>query len=73
MPSDFHVQFSPEEAGLFAHMASMEKKPVDILLQELALEALEKREDFYLSKLADALYREQEGQETYSHEEAWKQ
>jgi hypothetical protein len=73
MPSDFHVQFSPEEAGLLAHMANMEKKPVDVLLQELTLEAMEKREDFYLSKLADSLYQEQEGQETYSHEEAWKQ
>lgn len=71
MRSDFHIKFSSEEAGLLAHMANMEKKSVDTLLQELTLEALEKREDFYLSKLADALYQEQKGEETYSHEEAW--
>lgn len=70
MRSDFHIKFSPEEAGLFAHMANMEKKPTDDLLKELALEALEKREDLYLSKLADRL--DQENTETYSHEEAWK-
>ena len=72
MSSDFHIKFSTEEAGLLAHMASIEKKPVDIFLYELTLEALEKREDFYLSKLADSLDKEQEGQKVYSHEEAWK-
>jgi hypothetical protein len=71
MTSDFHIQFSPEEAGLLAHMANMGKKSIDSLLQELTLEALERREDFYLSKLAEKL--DQDDVKTYSHDEAWKQ
>jgi hypothetical protein len=39
-------------------------------VRELTLEALEKREDFYLSKLAEKL--DQPDVKTYSHDEAWK-
>lgn len=70
MQSDFHIHLPEETAGLLAHMASLEKKSIDNLLQELTLEALERREDFYFSALAEKL--DQDGVKTYSHEEAWK-
>ena len=70
MRSDFHVHFPLEMAGLLSTMADLEKKSVNELLRELTLEALERREDLYFSKLADRLDREES--KTYSHEDAWK-
>ena len=40
------------------------------ILSELTREEIEQKEDWYLSKLADELYRE--NVENYSHSEAWK-
>jgi len=41
---------------------------VSCVAKQLILEALELREDFYLSKLAES----REDQRTISHEKAWK-
>lgn len=40
------------------------------VVRQLVLEALEMREDMYLSKIADERYHS--NQRTVSHEEAWK-
>jgi predicted DNA-binding protein len=65
-----NVTFEEEIAGLLSNLAHLEHKSVASLVRELALEALEMREDFYLSKVAESL--DKKGAKTYSHDDAWK-
>ncbi|EKE01554.1 MAG: hypothetical protein ACD_21C00105G0003 [uncultured bacterium] len=65
-----NVTFEEATAGLLAHLALQENKSVASLVRELALKALEMREDLYLSKVAEKL--DKDGVKTYSHHEAWK-
>lgn len=65
-----NTTFEAETAVLLAEMARQEHKSVSGVVKELTLEALEMREDFYLSKLAAKLDRE--GVKTFSHDDAWK-
>ncbi|WP_236870081.1 ribbon-helix-helix domain-containing protein [Candidatus Bandiella numerosa] len=51
-------------------IAEQEKKTVSMLAKELIEEALEKREDLYLSSIA--LSREEGDFKRISHEETWK-
>ncbi len=66
-----NVVFEEITANLIAHLAQKEQKSVESLVQELALEALEMREDLYFSRLADQLDKK-EGK-LYGHKEAWEQ
>lgn len=45
------------------------KTSIASVVRELALEALELREDYYLSKLAQNI--DKKGVKAYSHDEAW--
>ena len=65
-----NVTFEEVTAGLLAQLAHQEHKSVSRLVRELALEALEMREDLYLSKVANQL--DQEGIPRVSHDDAWK-
>ncbi len=65
-----NVTFEEVTAGLLSHLAHLEHKSVSSLVRELALEALELREDFYLSKVAEKL--DKEGAKTYGHDDAWR-
>jgi predicted DNA-binding protein len=65
-----NVTFEETTAGLLVRLAQQERKSVASLVRELALEALEMREDFYLSKIAEKL--DKEGAKMCSHDEAWK-
>lgn len=65
-----NVTFEEKTAGFLSVLARQEHKSVASLVRELTLEALERREDFYLSKLAEKI--DIKGAKTYSHEEAWK-
>lgn len=65
-----NVTFEKSTAGLLSHFAHHEHKSVSSLVRELTLEALEMREDFYLSKLAQKL--DKEGAKTFGHDDAWK-
>jgi len=51
-------------------LADQEDKSVARLVRELAIEALERREDFYLSKAADNL--DTERAKTFGHDDAWQ-
>jgi hypothetical protein len=64
-----NVTFEKATAGLIAQIAHQEHKSVAGLVRELALEALELREDIFLSKLADHL--DHEGLSIVSHKDAW--
>ncbi|WP_341747783.1 DUF6290 family protein [Candidatus Tisiphia endosymbiont of Dascillus cervinus] len=65
-----NVTFEETTADLLSYLAHQERKSVASLVRELALEALEMREDFYLSKVAEKL--DKDGVKTYSHDDAWK-
>jgi hypothetical protein len=65
-----NVTFEAPTVGLLSQLAHQEHKSVAKLVRELALEALEIRGDFYLSKVAEKL--DEEGAKTYQHDEAWK-
>ncbi|MEI8295486.1 MAG: DUF6290 family protein [Alphaproteobacteria bacterium] len=65
-----NVTFEEATAGLLAHIAHEKHKSVASLVRELTLEALEMREDLYLSRIAEKL--DKKGVKTYSHDEVWK-
>lgn len=65
-----NVTFEEATAGLLVSLAHQEHKSVASLIRELTLEALEMREDLYLSKVAEKL--DKEGIKTISHDDAWK-
>lgn len=65
-----NVTFEEPTVGLLSHLAHTEHKSVSSLVRELTLEALEMREDLYLSRVAEEL--DKEGVETYRHDDAWK-
>ena len=64
-----NVTFEETPENLLAHLAQQERKSVTKLVRELSFEALEMREDLYLSKVIEKL--DQEGIKTYAHDEAW--
>jgi predicted DNA-binding protein len=64
-----NVTFEESTAVLFMALAKQEHKSVACVVRELALEALEKREDFYLAQLAEKL--DKKNAKTYSHDQAW--
>jgi len=65
-----NVTFEEAMARFLSHLANQEHKSVASLVRELALEALEMREDLYLSKVAEKL--DKKGSKTYGHDDAWK-
>lgn len=65
-----NVTFEESTAGLLSVLAEAENKSLSNIVRDLTLEALELREDLYLSKVAQKL--DQDNAKTYSHEEAWK-
>ena len=65
-----NVTFEETTVGLLSHLALQKNKSVSSLVKELTIEALEMREDLYLSRLASEL--DKDDIKTYSHVEAWK-
>ncbi len=65
-----NITFDPEMAGVLADLALKQGLSTAGLVRELALEALELREDVYFSNLAAEL--DQPGAKTFSHQDAWK-
>lgn len=65
-----NVTFEESTAVLISTLAHQENKSVASLVRELALEALEMREDFYLSKVAEKL--DINDAKTHAHEDAWQ-
>ncbi len=65
-----NVTFDPNLNKQINLLAAHEQKPVSRLIKELVIEALENREDFYLSALAQS--RDTGNHKTMSHNDAWK-
>ena len=73
MPTKLHrINLSVEEnlAEDLEFLAKENNKSVAGLAKELILDALDTRDDFYLSKLANEL--DIDGAKTISHEDFWK-
>ena len=66
----FNITFNPEEVEILSTLAKQELKSVSYIAKELIWEALDRREDMVLSKLADA--RMKGSKITISHKDAWK-
>lgn len=65
-----NITFDEEMAGMLSSLAQQEKKPLAHLARDLILEALELREDFLLSKIAQEL--DTDSSLTIPHDQAWK-
>lgn len=65
-----NVTFEETTAGFLSTLARQEHKSVASLVRELTLEALEMREDFHLSKLAEKI--DVKDVKTYTHDDVWK-
>lgn len=65
-----NVTFEKETATLLAHLASVEHTSVSNIVRVLANEALEMREDLYLSKLAEKL--DKPDAKLHKHSNVWK-
>ena len=65
-----NITFEEKTAVLLTQLAHREHKSIAKLVRELALESLERREDFYLSKVAEKL--DISGAKTYDHNDVWK-
>ena len=65
-----NVTFDEREAAMIATLAEKESKSLAGLVRELAMEAIELREDVYLSKLANEI--DKNDAKIYTHKDAWK-
>ncbi len=65
-----NVTFEEATAGLLSSLAEYENKSLSSIVRDLTIEALELREDLYLSKIAQKL--DIPNSKTYNHDEAWK-
>jgi len=65
-----HVTFEEATVEILTNLAPKQRKSVASLVRELTLEALERREDLYLSRIAEEL--DKEDAKKYTHNDAWK-
>lgn len=65
-----NVTFEENMMQTLSSLANNDKKSVSSVVRELAIEALELREDGYFSQLAESL--DKNNKEIYDHENAWK-
>jgi len=65
-----NVTFEENISHILLDLAEQQNKSVASIVRELTMEALELREDLFLSKLAEKL--DKNNVKTYSHDEAWE-
>ncbi len=65
-----NVTFDETTANLLGAVSKKSGSSVAGLVKELTIEALERREDIYLSNIANKL--DKKGVKTISHDQAWK-
>lgn len=73
MPTEhprIHVQCNPGVFDSINEIAAEEGRSLSSIAQELMIEALERREDYYFSRLAEE--RESKPFKKISHEAAWR-
>lgn len=65
-----NITFEESTAGLLSYLAQQEHKSVSGLAKELIMDALERREDMFLSAIAES--QDRAGSKKVKHEDAWK-
>ena len=65
-----NITFEESTAGLLSYLAQQEHKSVSSLAKELIMDALERREDRYLSAIAEG--RDHVGSKKVKHEDVWE-
>ncbi len=65
-----NITFEEETTHLLDLLAKQEKKTVSMLVKELIIEALSRREDMVLSAIAES--RDTQHAKTIDHNDAWK-
>lgn len=65
-----NITFDETVVSLLAQLASQKNRSVSSIANELVLEALERREDIALSKIAEI--RDRPKAKRYSHSSAWE-
>ena len=65
-----NVTFEETMTTVLSNLAKKQHKSMAGLVRELVAEALEMREDFYLSKLAEKL--DKKGAKIYRHDDVWQ-
>jgi hypothetical protein len=65
-----NITFEESTAGLLAYLAQQEHKSVSGLAKELIMDALDRREDMFLSTIAET--RDHAGSKKVKHEDVWK-
>ena len=63
------ITFERPEVSFLVCLAKRENKSISDLVKELTLEALEDRQDWFLSKIAEQL--DVKGAKKYTREDAW--
>jgi hypothetical protein len=64
-----NITFEESTAGLLSYLARQEHKSLSGLAKELILDALDRREDMFLSAIAES--RDYAGSKTVKHDDAW--
>ena len=65
-----NATFEEQNIEFFTSIAKSERKSLSCVLKELTIEALERREDVHLSKIAEKL--DAANVKNHSYEDAWK-
>ena len=65
-----NITFEESTAGLLSYLAQQEHKSVSGLARELIMDALERREDMFLSAIAET--RDHSGSKKVKHADVWK-
>tara|TARA_B100000965_G_scaffold396855_2_gene412488 strand:+ start:4206 stop:4427 length:222 start_codon:yes stop_codon:yes gene_type:complete len=65
-----NVTFDKKALKTLEKVASKDHMSLAGLVRTLTMEALENREDYYLSNMAEKI--DKKGAKTYSHEDAWR-
>lgn len=69
----YTVTVDPEIASFLSCVSKVKNKSISSLIQELLHEAIDLREDFYLSRVAEEVEKRSEGKQRIPAEVLWKE
>lgn len=72
MTHRYMVSVTDDIANYLTIFSKIKHKSISKVIQDLILEAVDAREDYYLSKIAEEAERRAEDQPTVSAEEVWR-
>ncbi len=67
-----NVTFREEIARILSTLAKQEDKSIASVVRDLTLEALDRKEDLYLSEMSYQIEVEDKNKQRFTHDQAWK-